>query len=486
MSPIIISPELPPNDVLLLRNLADDLQRCQQDSGPSGKSSGRNEDQDSSVNGTPDHYISSSRDESDLTQMRAVNDPTNDDFEPTVFVSVDLRDLATRLHPIIYKHVLLPYIKWAQGIARHPRLHSENRPITSRMRLMLTSSSDVVMVTHLILYFTTSLPSAIWLFYHFTYLHGILHSAMQFYYVGTYTLMMHQHIHGGGVLRKQPWMIRLFDVAFPYITDPLMGHTWNTYYYHHVKHHHVEANGPDDLSSTIRYQRDDIWHFLHYVGRFYFLIWLDLPLYFLRKDRPVLALKTAFWELSNYATILTLFRLNSRPTFFVFLFPLMLLRAGLMVGNWGQHAFVDADEPDSDYRSSITLIDVPSNRYCFNDGYHTSHHLNPRRHWREHPTHLLANKRVYGAEHALVFHGIDYLELTARLLLHDYAHLAARLVPLGPRQLALTHDQRIALLKRCTRRFEEDEIAEKFGGGGVKGKGQENGNGKAGVEAKSR
>lgn len=94
------------------------------------------------------------------------------------------------------------------------------------------------MVTHLIIYFTTSVPSAIWLFYHFTYLHGIIHSAMQFYYVGTYTLMMHQHIHAGGVLRKQSW-VHLFDVIFPYITDPLMGHTFNSYYYHHVKHRSV-------------------------------------------------------------------------------------------------------------------------------------------------------------------------------------------------------------------------------------------------------
>ena len=29
-----------------------------------------------------------------------------------------------------------------------------------------------------------------------------------------------------------------------------------------------------------------------------------------------------------------------------------------MVGNWGQHAFVDEVDPNSDYRSSITLIDV--------------------------------------------------------------------------------------------------------------------------------
>ena len=31
----------------------------------------------------------------------------------------------------------------------------------------------------------------------------------------------------------------------------------------------------------------------------------------------------------------------------------------MMVGNWGQHALVDEVEPDSDFRSSITLIDVP-------------------------------------------------------------------------------------------------------------------------------
>ncbi|OTB06501.1 hypothetical protein M426DRAFT_72274 [Hypoxylon sp. CI-4A] len=437
---IKISPELPLNDVILLRNLSNDIERCQQKNpGPasngSAKASGKVAERNTSApgqataDGNTKQDDASSRDEHDLALMRARNNPADKDFEPTVFVSVDLPDLASRWNPLLYRYLLTP---------------------------------DVVMVTHLILYFTTSVPSAIWLFYHFNYLHGILHAVMQFYYVGTYTLMMHQHIHGGGVLSKHP-LIHLFDVTFPYITDPLMGHTWNSYYYHHVKHHHVEGNGPDDLSSTVRYQRDNFWHFLHYVGRFYFLIWLDLPLYFLRKDRPTFALKTAFWELLTYTTYLTLFRLNSRPTFFVFLLPFMLLRFGLMVGNWGQHALVDADEPDSDYRSSITLIDVPSNRYCFNDGYHTSHHLNPRRHWREHPVHFLANKETYSSEHALVFHDIDYLEITVRLLLQHYEHLARCLVPIGDRQIAMSIEERAALLKRCTRRFSEDEIREKFG-----------------------
>lgn len=112
---------------------------------------------------------------------------------------------------------------------------------------------------------------------------------------------------------------------------------------------------------------------------------------------------------------------------------------------------------------------MQSNRYCYNDGYHVSHHLNPRRHWREHPVHFVQNKATYGREQALVFHDIDYLMLTVRLLLRDYDHLARCLVPLGPRQIAMTTDQRAALLRRCTRRFTEDEIREKFRAGGAAG-----------------
>jgi hypothetical protein len=232
--------------------------------------------------------------------------------------------------------LLQPYIKFGRTIVR--------------------TNTDVVLLTHLILYFTTSVPSGIYLFYHFTWIHAILHWLMQSYYVGTYTLMMHQHIHGGGILaKKYAW----FDTLFPYILDPMMGHTWNSYFYHHIKHHHVEGNGPNDLSSTLRYQRDDLLNFAHYVGRFFFLIWFDLPRYFLRKNQPGHAMKSAFFELSNYAAIYLLAsRVSFRATLFTFILPLLMLRVGLMVGNWGQHAFVDEEDPDSDFRSSITLIDV--------------------------------------------------------------------------------------------------------------------------------
>ncbi|ORY03236.1 fatty acid desaturas-like protein [Clohesyomyces aquaticus] len=376
--------------------------------------------------------------EQTINCLKRLNDPSSDIFEPTIFVSYDYRDIKNRF---LRKYILEPYVRLGRSVVR--------------------VDTDVVMFTHLILYMCTSIPSALYLFLcNFSWWHGVLHFIMQIYYMGSYTLMMHQHIHMRGILKPKFVVI---DRLFPYITDPLMGHTWNSYYFHHVKHHHVEGNGPEDLSSTVRYQRDDVWNFLHYVGRFYFLIWLDLPRYFLAKKKYGLACKAGSSEMVNYFALYILFRLDPRPTICVFLLPLAIMRLGLMIGNWGQHAFVDDVSPTSDFRSSITLIDVASNRYCFNDGYHTSHHLNPLRHWRDHPVAFLSQHKQYSDEQALVFYNIDYLMITFNLLWKNYMHLAHCLVPIGKQQSNMSIEERAAMLKRKTKRFTEAEIAKKWG-----------------------
>jgi hypothetical protein len=270
-----------------------------------------------------------------VQQLEGLNDENSQYFQPTVCCTWDLRDLPS--YPTFLPTLLHLYIKWASHVVRRP--------------------TDVVFITHLILYFTTSVPSAIYLFFfNFTWIHGLIHSVMTGYYFGTYTLMRHNHIHNNGILSRKWWM---FDTLFPYLLDPLMGHTWNSYYYHHVKHHHVEGNGPDDLSSTIRLQRDEITSLIYYVGRFMFFVWLDLPLYFFRTGKHGHAFRIAFWEFSSYMFMLLATKFNPGASAFVFLLPFSLIRLGLMMGNFGQHAFVDEIEPDSDYRSSITLIDVP-------------------------------------------------------------------------------------------------------------------------------
>jgi len=418
-----IDPALTEQDLVVLNNLFADIKERQEES-PSDKNA---------------NHSSEAGDDSTqaaIARLQALNDPESPDFEPTVFSSWDSKDIPA----IVNEYAVKPYARWAAHIVRHP--------------------TDVVFLTHIILYLAVNIPSAIGLFYRFTYWHGVLHVLFTFWCTGPYTLMMHNHIHNNGVLTKQwAW----FDLVFPYLTEPLFGHTWDSYYYHHIKHHHVEANGPDDLSTTIRYQRDDVWHFLHYVGRFVLFIWLELPLYFLRKNKPQLALRALVSELASYAFMAYMATaVNFRASVFVFLIPFALLRLGLMIGNWGQHALVDEVEPDSDFRSSITLVDVPSNRFCFNDGYHTAHHLNPRRHWRDQPVHFLQSKRAYSDGRALVFHNIDYLMMTLKLLQRDYPYLAQRLVPIGPEQMAMSQSEIAALLRTKTRQFSEEEIRAKF------------------------
>lgn len=69
----------------------------------------------------------------------------------------------------------------------------------------------------------------------------------------------------------------------------------------------------------------------------------------------------------------------------------------------------------------------------------------------------------YAAQGALVFHDIDYVMITVRLvILKDYDTLARCLVPIGAEQMAMTLEERAAMLKRHTRAFSEDEVRGKF------------------------
>ncbi|GAB7361562.1 hypothetical protein MBLNU230_g1614t1 [Neophaeotheca triangularis] len=381
------------------------------------------------------HVIEKSDDQDAIERLLAINNASHQDFQPTVFTGWDEKDLPQWLN----RYVVQPYVAVAKNIVRRP--------------------TDVVFLTHILLYFATSVPSAAYLYYNFTWVHGILHSIWSVYCCGPFTLMLHNHIHNNGVLAKE---YSTFDKAFPYILEPLYGHTWDSYYYHHVKHHHVEGNGPDDLSSTIRYQRDSPYHFLCYFTRFLLLCWAELPLYFLRKNKPNLALRALALELTSYLLHATILLHHPRPALFTLTIPFLLMRLGLMVGNWGQHALVDDVDPSSDFRSSITLIDVPSNRFCFNDGYHTAHHLNPLRHWRDHPVHFLQQKDAYIQGRALVFHNVDYLFITVKLLCKDYEGLAECLVPISDEQVAMSLPQRADMLRTKTTAFTEADIGRKF------------------------
>lgn len=161
-------------------------------------------------------------DKESISLLKSYNDPNSPEFTPTVFTTWDDKDIPE----FVKYYVIRPYARVAMRIVRHP--------------------TDVVFLTHIIQYLTLNLGSAIWLFYNFSYLHGVAHTLYTAWCIGSFTLLMHNHIHNNGVLGKNwAWL----DMAFPYIVEPLMGHTWDSYYYHHVKHHHVEGNGKPHVIS---------------------------------------------------------------------------------------------------------------------------------------------------------------------------------------------------------------------------------------------
>jgi hypothetical protein len=314
----VIDPDLTLADRLVLHNLLQDASSLE--SSP-GKSNHESEDM--------------TRDIQTLDELAALSNPTNGRFQPVVFTTWDNSDFP----PWFSTYVLQPYIAWASSVVRH--------------------RSDVVFLTYVLVLFTVGIPNIVLLFLHFNWFQAIFQWALVTYFVGPYSILLHNHIHGRGVMSKR-WS--LIDTLFPYILGPMMGQTWNSFYYHH-KHHHVEENGPKDLSSTLRYQRDSGIDLALYISRFVFLIWFELPLYYLRKGKPGFAFKFFAWEIISYAFIVLLARVNFAAAMTALVLPFIQWRVAIMANNWGQHAFIDEDEPESNLRCSITLIDVVVSMY---------------------------------------------------------------------------------------------------------------------------
>ena len=368
-----------------------------------------------------------------LHTLAALSDSCSDQFEPVIFTSWD----DNRVPGWANTYLLQPYIRWASTLVRKP--------------------SDVVYVSHLLILFAFGIPNFVLLFFHFNWFQALAQWMFITYFVGPYSIISHHHIHGRGILSPSwSWL----DIMFPYILGPMMGQTWNSFYYHH-KHHHMEENGPNDLSSTIRYRRDSAIDLSIYLGRFVFLIWFELPLYYIRKGRSFMGLKFFAWEIASYALIVLATGYNLRFAITALMIPLLQWRIAVMTNNWSQHAFVDEDDPTHAFRSSITLIDVVANRHGLNDGYHTSHHLSPLRHWREHPFAFLKAKQKYADGAALTFQEVDFIKLAILLCRKEYNVLAQCLVPMGD-QIGKSNEELASMLRRKTRRFTEEEIVAKF------------------------
>jgi fatty acid desaturase len=264
-------------------------------------------------------------------------------------------------------------------------------------------------------------------------------------FLDRFILMLHNTSHRPLYKPQYRWM----NVWIPWVLGPFFGETPETYYAHHLGMHHPENNLAEDLSSTMAYTRDSVPDFLRYYARFMITGLSELASYLTKKKRAKLRRKMLSGETAFLVMVALLMFVSWRATLVVFVVPVLVVRFLMMAGNWGQHAFVCADQPESPFRNSITVINCRYNDRCFNDGYHIGHHVKANRHWSEMRTDFEANVADYAKKGAIVFEGIDFFAVWALLMLGRYKSLARRYVALdGPRP---SDDEIIALLKSRTR-----------------------------------
>lgn len=286
------------------------------------------------------------------------------------------------------------------------------------------------------------IPAAVLLFFYFTWWIAVpvllLNTAIG---LGPFILMLHNTSHRKLFKQEFDWMNNII----PWVLGPFYGETPETYFGHHVMMHHSENNLIDDLSCTMNYQRDSFTDFLKYFSLFFFLVFIDLSYYFKRKNRWKFIRKIAFGEIGFFTMCAVLWQFNWQATLMVFMIPFFISRFGMMAGNWAQHAFIDADSPDNNYRNSITCINCAYNKTCFNDGYHIGHHLRPNMHWTDMPGEFQKNIEKYEQNNAIIFEGIDFFIIWFLLVTKNYNYLASKYVDLGGR--FQSPDEVIAFLK---------------------------------------
>ena len=288
----------------------------------------------------------------------------------------------------------------------------------------LTLKITFSLIALAVLLFWPGIPHLIW------WVAAILYQYLNnVVFKGPYGLMMHCTSHRPWFKQKYAFM----NHYLPWIIGPFFGQTPETYYTHHVGMHHPENNMPEDESTTMPYQRDSIREFSHYLGTFIFLGVYHLCSYFVRKRRKRLLYRSVRGELLFIAMCIGLCFINWPATLVVFILPFFTFRIIAMTGNWAQHAFIAADEPDNAYKNSVTCINTKYNVKCWNDGYHISHHLQSNMHWTEHPTYFQDTIDEYANNNAVVFDGIHFLHVFIYLMRDRYDLLAKHFVNIGNR-----------------------------------------------------
>jgi len=314
---------------------------------------------------------------------------------------------------------------------------------------ILAEKEDIAMIHLLSNIILVPLPSAILLFALDNPPHwlGFLHVlVMCLAFLQRFLLTLHYSSHRS--IFRDKMFKNVFNFNMHYILCPLFGIPPGTYRLHHCVMHHVENNVvPYDISSTMTYQRDSIFHFSCYWARYTFAIWFQLPYYAYIRNRNSLLYYFLTTLVTYFTFLFFCFKYNPTATFWVFFFPFLVTSVIIMLGNWCQHILVDPTRYDDSYALTYNIINSPMNKLTYNDGYHIVHHIQSQLHWSKLPQYFLDNQDKFLQNGCITFEGLDYVEIGVLLFLGRYEQLAKHYVHLGPPESRKSDKEVVELFK---------------------------------------
>jgi fatty acid desaturase len=312
---------------------------------------------------------------------------------------------------------------------------------------LLQDKRDLVMVRLMGNIALSTVPAALFLFYmrSFNPWLGLL------YVVATYVLylqrfMLTLHFASHRKLFPKGNVLNGFS---QYVLAPFFGLPSGTYYFHHVVMHHIENNiFPYDVSATMTYQRDNIFHFLQYWVRYVFAIWVQLPYYLFRRARySLLVTCVAGQAIYLGGTYLLYTRVSAQATFWTIIVPYLVSSLLLMFGNFSQHIFVNPKNHEDSFNLTYNLINSDMNKLTYNDGYHIGHHVHSTLHWAELPNWFNRNIDKLAERGAFTFHTLDYAAVGFFVMTGQLEKLATYYVNIGPKNTHRTPEQVVATMK---------------------------------------
>lgn len=231
---------------------------------------------------------------------------------------------------------------------------------------------------------------------------------------------------------------------FGYFLVFFYGHVPEGYPMGHMRIHHKHDNAPDDVTSTVFYDRTQALRFMIYLFEF-MLFWTGISIAYDHYKRNHLKefRKMLIGMFCYYGFIATVMYFNFWFGFAYLLLPHLSAIIFLAVINYVWHAWTDPNEPKNIYKNSITVLNGEYNVY--NEDYHVEHHKRPQTHWEEYPLNFEKHLPEYASNRAIIFENTQAFEIFFWLMFGSYDKMADHMLDLNN---DMSQEDKIVLLKQ--------------------------------------